>query len=376
MKSLDNRVLLVALAIAPLSTLPELPACTMARVSEAATFADRLSWVGLAVHAPGYHVWGSSPAIGDDGKVHLFVARWPSNAPFDRGWRHDSEIARYVGDSPEGPFRFVDVVLKGTGQDTWDRYAPCNPIVQRVDGKYVLFYVANPIGVTKGMGAHPPTQRIGMAIAASPGGPWKKVGRDGLVLSPSEDPNHWTHRASNGVVNPAFLRAPDGRFFLYYKSAQAKMGLAIAERLEGPYVHQKHPVTKNKLGIEDGYVFQWNGRFHLLTTDNHGLLRKGGGILWSSDDGQSFPDKEKGFHLAWDYLPKGYPARPRRYYGRQAKFERPQVLMIDGEPAYLYLPSGTQIDGLSGTTSYVLKFDRSPYPCRGKTDRGQPQAER
>jgi len=30
--------------------------------------------------------------------------------------------------------------------------------------------------------------------------------------------------------------------------------------------------------------------------------------------------------------------------------------MIDGEPAYLYLPSGTRFEGLSGTTFYILKL--------------------
>ncbi|MCK4872938.1 MAG: alpha-L-fucosidase [Phycisphaerales bacterium] len=320
------------------------------------SFADRLEWVGLAVHSPGYHVWGTSPVISDDGKVHLFVARWPNNGPFDRGWRHDSEIAHYVGTSPEGPFTFSDVTLKGTGEDTWDRYAPSNPLIKRIDGKYVLLYIANPVGVTKGMGAHPRTQRIGMAIAESPEGPWEKVGGDGLVLRPSDDPEHWTANASNGVVNPAFLKAPDGRYFLYYKSAGARMGVAIAEHLEGPYVHQQESVTKNELPIEDGYAFQWQGRIHLLTTDNHGLIERGGGILWSSEDGLVFTRREKGFHLVQDYLPKGYPLKPRRYYGQQRKFERPQVLMIDGDPAYLYLPTGTQLDGLSGTTSYILRF--------------------
>jgi hypothetical protein len=293
--------------------------------------------------------------MGDDGRVHLFVARWPNKA-FDRGWRDASEIVRFVADSPEGPFEFADVVLQGTGEDTWDRYSPCNPLVQKVDGKHVLLYIANPFGLTQGVSGHTRSQRIGMVIAQSPEGPWTKVGEDGLVLSPSTDPDHWTHNASNGVVNPAFLKAPDGRYFLYYKSAHARMGLAIAEHLEGPYIHQKEPVTKNRLGIEDGYAFHWKGRIRLLTTDNHGLLRKGGGILWSSDDGLNFPDREKGFHLVRDYLPEDYPAKPRRYYGRQGKFERPQVLMIDGQPAYLYLPSGTQFDGLSGTTSYVLRF--------------------
>ncbi len=363
MKSHGSRGVLGAFFLVLICPLPSSPQCITAAETEpgeaaipSSSFADRLSWVGMAVHSPGYHVWGSSPVISDDGKVHLFVARWPSNEPFDRGWRHDSEIAHYVGGSPEGPFKFSDVALKGTGENTWDRYAPCNPLIKRIDGEDVLLYVANPIGVTKGMGAHPSTQRIGMAIAESPSGPWKKVGGDGLVLSPSEDPKHWTYLASNGVVNPAFLKAPDGRYFLYYKSAHAKMGLAIAEKLEGPYVHQQEPVTNNRLRIEDGYVFQWNGHIHLLTTDNHGLLEKGGGILWSSDDGQSFPHRERGFHLVREYLPKDYLGKPRRYYGRQDKFERPQVLMIDGQPAYLYAPSGTQFEGLSGTTSYILKY--------------------
>jgi len=353
MKSIKNGFLLTTLLSGGLPPVPL--SAIAAEENDCCSFADRLEWVGLAVHSPGYHVWGSSPVMGDDGTVHLFVARWPNKA-FDRGWRDASEIVRFVADSPEGPFEFADVVLQGTGEDTWDRYSPCNPLAQKVDGKYVLLYIANPVGLTQGISGHTRSQRIGMVIAQSPEGPWRKVGEEGLMLSPSTDPDHWTHNASNGVVNPAFLKAPDGRYFLYYKSAHAKMGLAIAEHLEGPYIHQKEPVTKNRLGIEDGYAFHWKGRISLLTTDNHGLLRKGGGILWSSDDGLSFPDREKGFHLVRDYLPEDYPAKPRRYYGRQGKFERPQVLMIDGQPAYLYLPSGTQFDGLSGTTSYILRF--------------------
>ena len=38
------------------------------------------------------------------------------------------------------------------------------------------------------------------------------------------------------------------------------------------------------------------------------------------------------------------------------KFERPQILMIDGNPGYLYVASGSNIYGGDDTISYVLKF--------------------
>jgi len=61
----------------------------------------------------------------------------------DMGWQESSEIAHYVGAKPEGPFRFHDVALRGTGTDTWDKYAPHNPEVRKFGDIYVLTYIAN-----------------------------------------------------------------------------------------------------------------------------------------------------------------------------------------------------------------------------------------
>ena len=92
------------------------------------TFADHWKFVGIAVEEPGYTIWGTSPIIGDDGKTHLFVSRWPGTT-VEPVWRTDSEIAHYVGDSPEGPFVFLDVALTGTGKDTWDKVSVHNPTI-------------------------------------------------------------------------------------------------------------------------------------------------------------------------------------------------------------------------------------------------------
>ncbi|MEN8228175.1 MAG: glycoside hydrolase family protein [Bacteroidota bacterium] len=326
------------------------------KVSTAQTFADHWEFVGVAVEEPGYTIWGTSPIMGDDGKTHLFVARWPCSLKVDPGWRSHSEIAHYVGDNPEGPFAFSDIAIKGTGTDTWDSYGASNPTIQRVGNKYILLYIANN---NPKQPPHPSNQNIGMAIAESPYGPWKKTGEGGLILSTPTNNNYWNHKASNGVNNPALLQHPDGGFFLYFKSEKAKMGLAVAEEIEGPYVQLPTPVTANDKAIEDGYAFEYKGKIHLLTTDNHGIIEEGGGILWTSDNGMQFNGYEQGFKRINEYTNVDM-SKVAVHYGptnrEYAKFERPQILMQEGVPTYLYLSSGTNIYGGNCTVSYILKY--------------------
>ncbi len=321
---------------------------------EKKTFADHWQYIGVAVSEPGYTIWGTSPIIGDDGKTHLFVARWPAELKVDPGWRSHSEIVHYVGDSLEGPFRFSDISIKGTGKDTWDKYGAHNPVIHKVGKIYILLYIGNN---NPNSPPHPANQKIGMATSKSLFGPWKKVHGDGLILSPPLDKKYWNYHASNGVNNPALLQHPDGGYFLYFKSQGGKMGVAIAQQIEGPYVQLPFSVTTNDQAVEDGYAFIYNGKICLLTTDNHGLIEKGGGILWSSDDGIYFDEKEQGFYPAVKYLGKEKLKNARKHYGGKiVKFERPQVLMIDNKPAYLYAPSGYHFFGGESTVSYVLKF--------------------
>ena len=342
MEKLNTLVLALCLLVLGLNTNAQQP------------FSDHLKFMGVAVEEPGYFLWGSSPIEDENGKIHLFVARWKIEHTFDTGWRSHSEIAHYVGDSPVGPFKFSDLALGGSGKDTWDKYGIHNPAIHKVGDKYVLLYISNN---NYQRPYHPSNQCIGMMTATSLYGPWKKVGKDGLILAPSTNPKHWTYNASNGVNNPAFLQHPDGGFLLYFKSEGGKMGMAFAENLEGPYVMFPRPVTKNNLSIEDGYAFNWNGKICLLTTDNHGILEKGGGILWKSTNGIDFDEYESGFHVFPSYLPNGKTIKFKQNYGPAPKFERPQVLMKDGQPAYLFVPSGANMHGGDETLVHVLKYE-------------------
>ncbi len=332
-------------------------------------FADQWEFIATAVEEPGYTIWGTSPIYGEDGKVHLFVARWPCELKVDPGWRTSSEIAHYVGDSPEGPFRFSDVAVKGaTEKETKGEapinhklnngehrgIAPHNPAIHKVDSLYALFFISN-----DGIEKHPSNQYICLATSKSLYGQWKMAGENGVILKPPQNQAYWNYNASNGVNNPAFLQHPGGGYFLYFKSEKARMGLAFAENLEGPYVQLPFPVTANDRNIEDGYAFMYNGKYALLTTNNHGIIEEGGGILWTSEDGIHFIEFEKGFNRINDYIPIDME-HVAVHYGPQnrgyAKFERPQLLLKDGNPVYMYVPSGTNIYGGDCTLSYVLKF--------------------
>lgn len=320
--------------------------------------AEGLQWCGVAVAESNFSMWCVSPIVGDDGKTHLFCARWPETN-VDPAWRKSSELAHYVGDRPEGPYAFRGIAMRGsqrTGE--WDAFGPHNPEVRKIGDTYVLVYIANS---DFHQPPHPLNQRIGMATATSLDGPWKKVGDGGPVLSPSPDKNHWTHGSQ--VVNPSLIKVGD-KFHLYFKARYmggTAYGLATADRLEGPYTFEPMPLTYDGIFIEDGSAFAWNGKICLLTTDNHGKVTgiRGGGALWVSDDGKTFDPKL--VQLGYDLIPhyfKDYDAtKVRKVYGPDPKIERPKILMMDGKPAYLFGTSGWTVHGGPRTADYVLKIN-------------------
>lgn len=320
---------------------------------------ENLEFKGIALEEDDYTLWGAAPIQDEKGKTHLFVARWPESN-VDPAWRASSEIAHYVSDSPEGPFVFSDVALRGTGRDTWDKYAPHNPEIKKVGNLYVLLYIAN---TDYRQPPHPSNQSIGMVVSKSLDGPWRKVGNEGRILS-ADNADTWNYRSGNGVANPAFLPF-DGKYFLYFKTREKKgalrYGLAVASNLEGPYEISDTPVTANKGVLEDGTVFRYDGFIYLLTTDNHGKNTGivGGGTLWKSEDGIHFriEDATIGYQRL-PYYDAGYDEeKVVKIYGADPKLERPKILMQNGRPTYLYGPSGWNIYGGDRTVVHVFKIN-------------------
>jgi hypothetical protein len=321
-------------------------------------WAERLGYVGVVIEDDDFHIWGSSPIWGNDGKVHVFSARIPVATGFHMWWA-TSEIAHYVAEKPEGPFALVEVLLEPgqTPPGSWDTGTQHNPTITKIDDLFVLSYHSS-------MGTPTDRQRssirIGMMTATDINGPWKKLG---MMLDPptAEESNVIPQGKIGFTDNPSLVRHPDGRFLLYYRikfpglEGGNTYGVAIADRLEGPYVHHPDRVVNNPTYIEDPYVFVNEGLFHMLITDNHNE-QGAQGLLLTSEDGLHFDYYQgHGYGLISDYIPPEQLPADAADIPRGC-FERPQLLFNDGAPTHLFTPCGPGLNGGKKTCCYLFSI--------------------
>jgi len=129
--------------------------------------------------------------------------------------------------------------------DAWDNFGVITPYMVVWQDRYYLYYTG-----CRQVPGEPWTVRgknnkrhVGVAIADSPEGPWKKLPEP--VLSPGE-PGGW----DDYLVDDTHIIVRDGRFWLYYKGynwpttwKHTRWGLAVAEGPTGPFVkHEGNPV--------------------------------------------------------------------------------------------------------------------------------------
>ena len=324
-------------------------------------------YLGKAVEKAGTHVWGSSPIRGKDGKIHLYVAEWPMPTNPDEGfsgWYHHCRIGHYVGDSPEGPYEFVRIAVKD--QDGAFN-SPHNPTIQFIDDKYILHFIVNENN-DKG------TQRIIMYVADDLKDNWRPAKgalTDGTILQrPAGDTTFWNHDADRGVSNPSFVKFKN-KYMLYFKSVKPDpsgehhkrkygYGVAISDSLEGPYKMYEDRVTPENLQLEDAYAFTVNDKMYMLSRDFRGTLgTNGGGLSWSSDDGLHFSEQstKRAFEELEYYMSKEALASSKVYRGeRSGHLERPQLLLENGKPAYLFVATGINDRDGYGSCSHIFKI--------------------
>lgn len=333
------------------------------RILTAENLHDRLISKGFVLQEDDYHIWCNAPVYAPDGTVHLYVARWPIHRHFSPGWYRDCEIAHYKADKPEGPYTYVRTILKGNGKEgSWRRNAPHNvSIAPLPDGRYAMVFIANGNihrKTVNGVKGFPASQKIGMMIANDLDGQWKLVGDDGLVLDIPTDPNVWSSNSVVGVNNPTLLPTPEGRFLLYYKAMKEgdirRMGVAVADKVEGPYRFEKEPLSRNKGTIEDGFAFWLNNEICLLVTDCHGEGR-GGGIIYRSKDGIHFDSEPVRAYEAIDhYMPRWQNPAPGWW---PWVLQRPALLIDkEGAPTHLFAPCGTPPESKTGTSTFLFEI--------------------
>ncbi len=289
-----------------------------------------------------FNIWCGSAIQSEDGKCHLFYSRWP-RALGHVAWVTHSEIAHAVADTPFGPFKHVDVVLPARGKEFWDGLCTHNPTVIRANGKYYLYYMGN---TGDGIVQHPlnwihrNNQRIGVAVADSPNGPWQRF--DKPVLDASADTNAWDALM---VSNPSVCQRPDGGFLMVYKAVAKKTKgpfggpvshmVAMSDSPTGPFV-KKPDLIFGKTGVafaaEDPFIWFDADRYRAIVKDNSGNFTGRGYslALFESADG-----------IDWKQSPHVLVTTPEITWadGRKQKLaalERPQLYFENGKPVALF----------------------------------------
>jgi beta-xylosidase len=126
---------------------------------------------------------------------------------------------------------------------SWEGASVFTPNILVAEGKYWLFYT----GTSRPFNKKPfnPDSKIGIAVSDSPDGPWERLATN-PALTNSDDPNQF----DSHLIDDACLIVREGKYWFYYKGrqqgkgpGQTQMGLAIADKPEGPYIrHPQNPV--------------------------------------------------------------------------------------------------------------------------------------
>lgn len=299
---------------------------------------------------PGYFVWCGAPVKGPDGRYHLFYSRWATRYGFAPGWALHSEIAYAVADQPAGPYKPVNVALPprganpATGQPYWDADVTHNANAFYTQGRYYLYYMGNH-GDGKSYPQHRNNQRVGVASAGNPAGPWTRL--DQPIVDITDD-----HKSFDSlcVTNPAACLRPDGGVLLIYKAVEyvegrpmggkVRYGAALAAKPEGPYVKQPGRIFEaDQAGntwmvAEDPFVWysrKYGQRYYAVTRDVVGGFSGAAGglcLFWSVDG------------LTWQ--PATHPKVLGNTFALEGggmsagNVERPALLLDGEEPLYLF----------------------------------------
>ncbi len=85
--------------------------------------------VSNGIEEPDWSYWCGFPLQGEDGRYHLYTARWPEDEPRGYFGYFDSIIVHAVADDPMGPYVTTDTLRPGHNPELY----------QKANGEYVIY---------------------------------------------------------------------------------------------------------------------------------------------------------------------------------------------------------------------------------------------
>ncbi len=290
-----------------------------------------------------YFIWCGTMVRGNDGTCHLYYSRWKRELGFN-AWVTHSEVAHATAKNPLGPYTFQNVALPARGAQFWDGLCTHNPTVHEFRGKYYLYYMGN-TGDGENMKTlnftHRNRQRIGVAVADKPGGPWKRTDTPLIDVSPDS-----TAPDALLTSNPSVAQRPDGGYLMVYKAVGKKRPgvfggpvvhmVATADSPTGPFVKSPNTVFNAKgtdFPAEDPFVWYQGDRYWAIVKDMHGAFTSAGRslVLFESKDGFDWSLAKHALVSTLQIRWADGRVQPVGY------LERPQLWFDKGKPAVLLL---------------------------------------
>ncbi len=338
--------ILAALLLVPSATLraAELPDLDLRAWIQPVPLSARFS-------DPDYYIWCGSMVRDDAGRCHLFYSRWPRRLGF-YAWVSHSEIAHAVSEHPLGPYRHKDVALPARGKEFWDGLCTHDPTVMRFGSKYYLYYMGNTADRAMGDAPDPAVmktrrwiqrnnQRIGVAVADHPDGPWQRLGQPLIAPTPG-------FFDALCCTDPTVTARPGGGFVMVYKAVgdhgampfggPVVLVAATSQSPTGPF-EKMSALVFHKAGVhfaaEDPFIWSDGRQCRAIIKDQGGYYTDQGGkgkslVLFESPDG-----------LQWTLAKHPFITTPEvmwedGWHETLAQLERPQVWLDHGLPAILF----------------------------------------
>ena len=196
--------------------------------------------------------WGGEAVEGDDGNWHVFAAAFDEDSGLTE-WLTKSRVLHGISTrGPQGPYVPTDVALGPRDAAMyWDGTTQHNPAVQRdaTTGQYLLFYMGSTTNQTEvdtspgcavfcsshHLNTTTCSQRVGLATANDPNGPWARLDRPILDVGPR---GAWDDQFTTNPTPHVFA---NGSALLIYKARSRtnmdvmSTGVAFAKHWAGPY---------------------------------------------------------------------------------------------------------------------------------------------
>lgn len=286
----------------------------------------------------GWYVWCPSITQGADGCWHLFFSRWPKDRGF-KAWVTDSEIAWAKSTSLFGPYTFQKTILPAREKKYWDGCVTHNSKILHHHHQFHLYYMGN-----TGDGQwwnHRNHQRIGVAVADKPAGPWRRFDHPLIDVNPASWNALLTSNPSVCYVGTAGKKT----FLMIYKTVSPgpmPFGGTVfhaatwANNPLGPFAREPDPIFTQKniqFAAEDPCVWHEPNRknpYRAVVKDMAGHFTYAGMSLASFES----PD---GIH----WQPAQQPLVSRleiqwETHREQVQYlERPEIILQNERPAAL-----------------------------------------